>query len=172
TYFAVQTRKAELIEQRLMEIERVKARTKLQETEKHLSGILYERGIDSKGFAMIRSKGDQALFQLNTLQMKHKMGVPDKRPVADFLPTISIKAKDFAAEMTNVNVQQKNLYGEGQIATEHVDNNKAVRKMMIDRGIVPENLPPAEDVKKVERRLASEEKKALENKNNKGKKKK
>ena len=170
-YFAVQTRKAELIEQRLMEIERVKARTKLQEAEKHLSGILYERGIDSKGFAMIRSKGDQALFQLNTLQMKHKMGVPDKRPVADFLPTISIKAKDFAAEMTNVNVQQKNLYGEGQITTEHVDNNKAVRKMMINRGIVPENLPPAEDVKKVERRLASEQKKALENKNNKNKKK-
>ena len=171
TYFAVQTRKAELIEQRLMEIERVKARTKLQEAEKHLSGILYERGIDSKGFAMIRSKGDQALFQLNTLQMKHKMGVPGKRPVADFLPPISIKAKDFAAEMTNVNVQQKNLYGEGQIATEHVDNNKAVRKMMIDRGIVPENLPPAEDVKKIERRLTSEEKKALGNKNNKGKKK-
>jgi DNA-damage-inducible protein D len=172
TYFAVQTRKAELIEKRLMEIERVRARTKLQDTERHLSGILYERGIDSKGFAVIRSKGDQALFRLSTLQMKHKMGTPDNRPVADFLPTINIKAKDFAAEMTNVNVQQKNLYGEGQIATEHVDNNKAVRKMMIDRGIVPENLPPAEDVKKVERRLASEEKKALGNKNNKGKTKK
>lgn len=164
TYFAIQTRKAELIEQRLLEIERVKARTKLHETEKHLSGVLYERGVDNKGFATIRSKGDQALFHLNTAQMKRKMGVPTSRPVADFLPTISIKAKDFAAEMTNVNVQQKDLYGEGQISKEHVENNKAVRQMMIQRGIIPENLPPAEDVKKVERRLANEEKKALINK--------
>ena len=105
TYFAVQTRRAELIEQRLLEAERVKARAKLQETEKKLSGILYERGVNDKGFANIRSKGDQALFHLSTQQMKTKMGVPDNRPVADFLPTISIKAKDFAAEMTNVNVQ-------------------------------------------------------------------
>lgn len=164
TYFAIQTRKTELIEQRLLEIERIKARTKLQETEKHLSGVLYERGIDNKGFATIRSKGDQALFRLNTAQMKRKMGVPVSRPIADFLPTISIKAKDFAAEMTNVNVQQKDLYGEGQISKEHIENNKAVRQIMIQRGIIPENLPPAEDVKKVERRLASEEKKALINK--------
>ena len=164
TYFAIQTRKTELIEQRLLEIERVKARTKLQETEKHLSGVLYERGIDNKGFATIRSKGDQALFRLNTAQMKRKMGVPVSRPIADFLPTISIKAKDFAAEMTNVNVQQKDLYGESQISKEHIENNKAVRQIMIQRGIIPENLPPAEDVKKVERRLASEEKKALINK--------
>ena len=164
TYFAIQTRKTELIEQRLLEIERIKARTKLQVTEKHLSGVLYERGIDNKGFATIRSKGDQALFRLNTAQMKRKMGVPVSRPIADFLPTISIKAKDFAAEMTNVNVQQKDLYGEGQISKEHIENNKAVRQIMIQRGIIPENLPPAEDVKKVERRLASEEKKALINK--------
>lgn len=164
TYFAIQTRKTELIEQRLLEIERIKARTKLQETEKHLSGVLYERGIDNKGFATIRSKGDQALFRLSTAQMKRKMGVPVSRPIADFLPTISIKAKDFAAEMTNVNVQQKDLYGEGQISKEHIENNKAVRQIMIQRGIIPENLPPAEDVKKVERRLASEEKKALINK--------
>ena len=167
TYFAMQTRKAELIEQRLLEIERVKARTKLQETEKHLSGILYERGVDSKGFAVIRSKGDQALFRLSTAQMKKKMGVPTSRPVADFLPTISIKAKDFAAEMTNVNVQQKDLYGEARISNEHIENNKAVRQMMFQRGIIPENLPPAEDVKKVERRLASEEKKALINRHGK-----
>lgn len=126
--------------------------------------MLYERGIDNKGFATIRSKGDQALFHLSTAQMKRKMGVPASRPVADFLPTISIKAKDFAAEMTNVNVQQKDLYGESQISKEHIENNKAVRQMMIKRGITPENLPPAEDVKKVERRLASEEKKALTNK--------
>lgn len=164
TYFAIQTRKAELIEQRLLEIERVRARTKLQETEKHLSGVLYEHGVDSKGFAMIRSKGDQALFHLDTSQMKRKLGVPANRPVADFLPTISIKAKDFAAEMTHVNVQQKALYGESEISREHVDNNAAVRQMMIGRGIVPENLPPAEDVKKVERRLAAEKKKALSNK--------
>lgn len=164
TYFAVQTRRAELIEQRLLEAERVKARAKLQETEKKLSGILYERGINDKGFAVIRSKGDQALFRLSTQQMKTKMGVPDNRPVADFLPTISIKAKDFAAEMTNVNVQSKDLQGDSSITKEHVDNNLAVRNMLLQRGIVPENLPPAEDVKKVERRLKSEEKKALTNK--------
>ena len=164
TYFAIQTRRAELIEQRLLEAERVKARAKLQETEKKLSGILYERGVNDKGFANIRSKGDQALFHLSTQQMKTKMGVPDNRPVADFLPTISIKAKDFAAEMTNVNVQSKDLQGEPAITKEHVDNNQAVRKTLLERGIVPENLPPAEDVKKVERRLKSEEKKALENK--------
>ena len=164
TYFAIQTRKAELIEQRLLEIERVRARTKLQETEKHLSGVLYEHGVDSKGFAMIRSEGDQALFHLDTSQMKRKLGVPANRPVADFLPTISIKAKDFAAEMTHVNVQPKALYGVSEISREHVDNNAAVRQMMIGRGIVPENLPSAEDVKKVERRLAAEKKKALSNK--------
>lgn len=164
TYFAIQTRKAELIEQRLLEIERVRARIKLEETEKHLSGVLYEHGVDSKGFAMIRSKGDQALFHLDTSQMKRKLGVPANRPVADFLPTISIKAKDFAAEMTHVNVQQKALYGESEISREHVDNNAAMRQMMIERGIVPEDLPPAEDVKKVERRLAAEKKKALSNK--------
>ena len=142
----------------------MKARTKLQETEKRLSGILYERGVNDKGFAAIRSKGDQALFRLNTSQLKRKMGVPDSRPVADFLPTISIKAKDFAAEMTSVNIQSKDLQGETSISQEHVDNNLAVRKMLIDRGIVPENLPPAEDVKKVERRVKNDEKKALENK--------
>ena len=161
TYFAVQTRRAEIVEQRLLEVERVKARTKLQETEKKLSGILYERGVNDKSFAIIRSKGDQALFRLNTAMLKRKMGVPDSRPLADFLPTISIKAKDFAAEMTSVNVQSKDLQGERDITAEHEDNNRAVRQMLIQRGIVPENLPPAEDVKKVERRLASDEKKAL-----------
>ena len=161
TYFAVQTRRAELVEQRLLEAERIKARAKLQETEKKLSGVLYERGVNDQGFAIIRSKGDQALFHLTTQQLKRKMGVPNSRPVADFLPTISIKAKDFAAEMTSVNVQTKDLSGEQSIEKEHVDNNLAVRKMLIERGIVPENLPPAEDVKKVERRLKSDEKKAL-----------
>jgi len=164
TYFAVQTRRAELIEQRLLEVERVKARTKLQETEKKLSGILYERGVNDKTFAIIRSKGDQALFRLSTNMMKNRMGVPQSRPLADFLPTISIKAKDFAAEMTSVNVQSKDIHGEASITREHIDNNAAVRKMLTERGIVPEKLPPAEDVKKVERRLASEEKKLLKGK--------
>jgi len=167
TYFAVQTRRAELIEQRLLEVERVKARAKLQETEKKLSGILYERGVNDQTFAVIRSKGDQALFRLSTNMMKRKMGVPQSRPLADFLPTISIKAKDFAAEMTSVNVQAKDLHGEVSITKEHVDNSAAVRKMLTERGIVPENLPAAEDVKKVERRLASEQKKALANKQDK-----
>ena len=164
TYFAVQTRRAELIEQRLLEVERVKARAKLQETERKLSGILYERGVNDKTFAVIRSKGDQALFRLSTNMMKRKLGMPQSRPLADFLPTISIKAKDFAAEMTSVNVQTKDLQGEASITREHVDNNAAVRKMLTERGIIPENLPPAEDVKKVERRLASEQKKMLKNK--------
>ena len=163
TYFAVQTRRAELIEHRLLEVERVKARAKLQETERKLSGILYERGINDQTFAVIRSKGDQALFRLSTNMMKQRLGMPQTRPLADFLPTISIKAKDFAAEMTSVNVQVKDLKGESSITKEHVDNNAAVRQMLIERGIVPENLPPAEDVKKVERRLESEKKKAMEN---------
>ena len=169
TYFAVQTRRAELVEQRLSELERVKARTKLQETERILSGVLYERGINDKSFAIIRSKGDQALFRLKTADLKHRMGIPEKRPLADFLPTISIKAKDFAAEMTSVNVQNKDLRGEGSITREHIDNNAAVRKMLIERGIIPGNLPAAEDVKKVERRLASEQKKALKEKQDKKK---
>ena len=164
TYFAVQTRRAELIEQRLLEVERVKARAKLQETERKLSGIFYERGVNDQTFAVIRSKGDQALFRLSTNMMKRKMGMPQSRPLADFLPTISIKAKDFAAEMTSVNVQTKDLQGETAITKEHIDNNAAVRKMLTERGIIPENLPAAEDVKKVERRLASEEKKMLKNK--------
>lgn len=158
-YFAVQTRIAEIVEQRMLEYERVKAREKLSQTEKQLSGILYERGIDNQGFALIRSKGDQALFRLNTQTLKRKMGVPDSRPVADFLPTISIKAKDLAAEMTGLNVQSKDLQGQSKIEKEHVDNNLAVRNMLTQRGIVPENLPPAEDVKKLQRKLEAEEKK-------------
>ena len=118
TYFAIQTRRAELIEQRLIEVERIKARAKLQETERKLSGIIYERGVNDKSFAIIRSKGDQALFHLNTAMLKRRMGIPEKRPLADFLPTISIKAKDFAAEMTNVNVQTNDLYGENRISPE------------------------------------------------------
>lgn len=160
-YFAVQTRRAEVIEQRLLEFERVKAREKLSQTEKQLSGILYERGVDNVGFGIIRSKGDQALFKLTTVQLKKKMGVPDNRPVADFLPTISIKAKDLAAEMTGLNVQSKDLKGQSRIESEHIANNTAVRNMLTQRGIIPENLPPADDVKKVQRKLDSDDKKVL-----------
>lgn len=160
-YFAVQTRKSEVIEQRLHEYERVKAREKLSHTEKQLSGILFERGVDQVGFGVIRSKGDQALFRLPTIQLKKKMGVPDKRPLADFLPTIGIKAKDLAAEMTGLNVQTKDLTGQDPIEKEHVDNNTAVRKMLVDREIIPENLSASEDTDKVKRRLLGEERRVL-----------
>ena len=171
-YFAVQTRRAEVIEQRLLQFERVKAREKLSHTEKQLSGILFERGVDNQGFAIIRSKGDQALFRLSTQMLKRKMGVPDNRPVADFLPTISIKAKDLAAEMTGLNVQNKDLKGHTPIEREHVENSAAVRKMLIERGIQPENLPPADDIKKIQRKLDSDDKNVLKEVKKLGKKKK
>lgn len=162
TYFAVQTRKQEIIEQRLLDIARVSAREKLTKSEKKLSGILYERGVDDKGFAIIRSKGDHALFGgYTTNDMKHKLGVPANRPLADFLPTLTIKAKDFATELTSHNVQEKELKGEKAITKEHVDNNKAVRDMLSERGVQPEHLPAAEDVQKVKRKLEAEEKKLL-----------
>jgi len=162
TYFAVQTRKQEIIEKRLLDIARVTAREKLSHSEKKLSGIIYERGVDEKGFAIIRSKGDQALFGgLNTRMMKSKLDVPDGRPLADFLPTLTIKAKDFASELTSHNVIEKDLHGHEKISEEHVDNNLAVRKILKERGVQPENLPPAEDVKKIERRLKGAEKKIL-----------
>ncbi len=168
TYFAVQTRKQEIIEQRLLDIDRVTAREKLTKSEKKLSGVLFERGVDSAGFAIIKSKGDQALFGgFSTGDMKRKLGVPETRPLADFLPTLTIKAKDFANELTNHNVVEKDLRGEGSISKEHVDNNLAVRKMLKERGVQPEALPPAEDVKKVNRRIESDGKKI-----NKGQKKK
>jgi DNA-damage-inducible protein D len=161
TYFAVQTRKQEIIEQRLLDVDRVTAREKLTKSEKTLSGILYERGVDSAGFAMIRSKGDQALFGgFSTNDMKKKLGVPASKPLADFLPAITIKAKEFANELTSHNVIEKDLNKQIQISQEHVDNNKAVRDILLQRGVRPEALPPAEDVKKLERRLDSDEKKA------------
>ncbi|MDR1424502.1 MAG: DNA damage-inducible protein D [Azoarcus sp.] len=160
TYFAVQTRKQELIETRIAEWERLQAREKLTLSQKELSGVLYERGIDSQGFGRILSKGDAALFGgFSTQGMKNRLAVPDGRPLADFLPTITIKAKDFANEITNTQVKQQDLRGEPGITQEHVKNNKDVRKLLTDRDIVPENLPAAEDAKKLERRLKSEEKK-------------
>lgn len=160
TYFAVQTRKQEIIEQRLIDVARVTAREKLSRSEKKLSGIIYERGVDDKGFAIIRSQGDKALFGgFTTNDMKRKLQVPDTKPLADFLPTLTIKAKDFAAELTSHNVVEKDLKGQQQISTEHVENNTAVRKMLKERGVQPEKLPASEDIKKVKRRLESEEKK-------------
>jgi DNA-damage-inducible protein D len=160
TYFAVQTRKQEIIEKRLAETERVSARKRLSRSEKELSGIIFERLGDGESFARIRSKGDTALFGGRTTQdMKRRLGVPDTRPLADFLPTITIKAKDFANEITNFNIKQNDMRAETRITGEHVKNNQEVRRLLVDRGIVPETLPPAEDVKKVERRLDTEQKK-------------
>ncbi len=160
TYFAVQTRKQEIIEDRIKLMNRLEAREKLKESEKQLSKNIYERGVDDLGFARIRSKGDSALFGgLNTMQMKAKYGVKENRPLADFLPTLTIAAKNLATEMTNYNVTEKNMYGEESITDEHVDNNLSVRNMLNKRGIKPENLKPAEDLKKLERRVKSESKK-------------
>jgi len=162
TYFAVQTRKQELIEQRLLDVERVTAREKLSKSEKKLSGIIYQRGVDEKGFAILRSKGDQALFGgFSTQDMKKKLAIPDNKALADFLPTLTIKAKDFATELTSHNVLEKDLKGNAPITKEHVENNTAVRKMLEKRGVKPEDLPPAEDVAKVKRRLLTEGKKIL-----------
>ncbi len=163
-YFAVQTRKQELIEERISYIERSVARTKLKESEKRLSQNIYQRGVDDLGFARIRSKGDTALFGgCSTQKMKEKLGIKENRPLADFLPTLTIAAKNLATEMTNYNVEEKDLFGEGDITTEHVQNNSSVRSMLVERGIKPEELPPAEDIKKLERRTTSQDKKLAEN---------
>jgi len=163
TYFAVQTRKAELIEQKLLEAERLSARKKLTSTEKELSSLIYEQTGNDKDFGIIRSKGDQAFFSKNTQAMKSQWNVPDGRPLADFMPTIILKAKDFATEITIFNAKANDMVTERAISAEHVTNNQAVRKTLLERGIRPETLPPAEDIKKVERRLVSDEKKALKN---------
>lgn len=160
TYFAVQTRKQELIEQRLGEVERLGARKKLTLSEKELSGIIFERVGDQYSFGRIRSKGDVALFGGKTTQdMKNRLSVPEGRPLADFLPTITIKAKDFANEITNFNIKKAGLRSEPAISQEHVKNNQDVRDLLMQRGIQPEALPASEDIKKVERRLVSETKK-------------
>jgi DNA-damage-inducible protein D len=163
TYFAVQTRKAELIEQRLLESERVQARQKLTSTEKELSAVIFEQTGGNEDFALIRSKGDHALFGKSTQAMKAQWQVPAARPLADFAPTIILKAKDFATEITIFNARERNLGTEAAISNEHVTNNQAVRQTLIDRGIRPESLSPEEDIKKVERRLTAEEKKSLKN---------
>ena len=159
TYFAIQTRKQEVLEERLALAERMEARAKLAASETELSKLIYERGVDDAGFARIRSKGDAALFGgKTTLQMKRKHGLPEKRPLADFMPTVIIAAKNLATEMTNHNVKTGNLYGEQPITNEHVQNNIAVRGMLAERGIKPEEIPPAEDIKKLERRVKNADK--------------
>lgn len=160
SYFAIQTRKQELIEERIAYIERTEARIRLRESEKRLSQNIYERGVDDAGFGRIRSKGDTALFGgKSTQDMKKKLGVKDNRPLADFLPTLTIAAKNLATEMTNYNVEEKDLQGEESITVEHVQNNSTVRAMLGQRGIKPEDLPVSEDIKKLERRVKSQEKK-------------
>lgn len=160
SYFAVQTRKAEIIEERLNHLSRIETRERLRASEKQLSQNIYERGVDDKGFGRIRSKGDTALFGGHTTEdMKKRLGIKDNRPLADFLPTLTIAAKNLATEMTNYNVEKANLYGEGSITREHIQNNTSVREMLGKRGIKPEELPAAEDIKKLERRVASEQKK-------------
>jgi len=159
TYFAVQTRKFEIIEQRILESERLQVRKKLSETEKELSMVIFEQTGDDRNFAFIRSKGDKALFGKTTQEMKMRWNVENKKPLADFMPTILLKAKDFATEITIFNTKNKNMQTEGAISNEHITNNRGVRKILKSRGIIPENLPPEEDVKKVERRIQSENKK-------------
>lgn len=160
SYFAVQTRKAELIEERLNHMSRLETRERLRASEKQLSQNIYERGVDEKGFGRIRSKGDTALFGGHTTEdMKQRLGIKGTRPLADFLPTLTIAAKNLATEMTNYNVEKADLYGENSITREHIQNNRSVREMLGKRGIKPEELPAAEDIKKLERRVAAEEKK-------------
>jgi DNA-damage-inducible protein D len=161
TYFAIQTRKAELIELRMLELERLNARRKLTATEKELSSVIFEQSGGNQDFALIRSKGDQALFGRSTQAMKAQWKVPDSRPLADFAPTIILKAKDFATEITIFNTRAHQMRTERAISAEHVTNNKAVRSTLLDRGIRPETLAPDEDIKKVERRVASDERKSL-----------
>lgn len=170
SYFAIQTRKQELLEERIQLMERLHAREKLAATETELSKNIYERGVDNSGFARIRSKGDWAMFGgYNTSDMKRKLGIKDKRPLADFLPTITITAKQLATEITNFNVKKNDLKGEGNITSEHIKNNKDVRSLLGKSGIKPEELPAEEDIKKLERRAKSLDKE-IARKNLKGKK--
>ncbi len=166
TYFAVQTRKAEVIEQALLEYERLRARKKLTETEKELSSIIFEQTKGDKTFGIIRSKGDKAFFNRTTSDMKNKWGLKSNKPLADFMPTILLKAKDFATEITIFNAKKEKMDTEQQFSQEHIINNRRVRKTLIDRGIVPEKLEPEEDMKKVERRIKSTQKKVSKIKGN------
>ena len=168
SYFAIQTRKQELIEERIQLVERLQARKKLISSETELSKLIYERGVDDQGFSRIRSKGDQALFGgFTTSMMKKKLSIPKSKPLADFLPTITITAKNLATEITNFNTKKDNLHGEPKITKEHIKNNLRVRDVLVEDNIFPENLPPEEDIKKLERKVKHDEKRiAQESKTN------
>ena len=155
TYFAVQTRKQEVIVQHLADYERLQARSRLTASEKKLSGVIFERGVDHQGFARIKSKGDEALFGgLNTQDMKDKLGVPEKRPLADFLPAVVISAKDLVNQVTSFNVKKNpKLVGEKPITDEHTKNNKNVREMLGKSGVKPEELPPEQDIKRLSAKM-------------------
>lgn len=160
-YFAVQTRRFENLEKRISDSERVLARHKLTETEKELSGVIFRQTGSDKNFGLIRSNGDKALFGFTTNEMKYRLKIPERRALADFQPTIILKAKDFATEITIFNIKVKSLMSEGQISVEHIANNKRVRKTLIERGIKPELLPKEDDIKKVERKIKDDDKKSL-----------
>ena len=163
SYFAIQTRKQEILEKRIELVERLQAREKLIATESELSRTIYEKGVDGQGFGRIRSKGDEALFGgYDTKQMKSKLKIPERRPLADFLPTVTIAAKNFATEITNFNVKQNDLQGEIRITKEQVKNNKEMRRVLANNSIIPENLPPEEDIQKLQKRVKSEERKQIE----------
>ncbi len=162
SYFALQTRKQEVLEERMHLAERLQARAKLSDTEKQLSSTLYQHGVDEKGFAVVRSRGDNALFGgNNTNQMKQRLGVKSKRALADFLPTVTLKAKEFAAAITDFNVRKHGYHGTQRIGDEHVKNNKDVRAVLAKSTIRPENLPAEEDIQKLERHVKSQDKKLL-----------
>lgn len=159
SYFAIQTRKQELVEERIKNLERINARDELRKSEAELSENIFEHGVDRDGFGRIRSKGDKALFGgISTAEMKKRLGVAEHQPLADKLPTVTISAKNFATEITNFNVVDKDLQGEESITSEHTQNNSAVREILLERGITPENLPPEEDIKKIERKVKKDEK--------------
>lgn len=163
SYFAVQTRKQEIVEERIKNLERIQARAELSNSERELSANIFERGVDNEGFGRIRSRGDAALFGgLSTAEMKERLSVPKNRPLADKLPTVTISAKNLATEITNYNVVNKDLTGEKRITIEHVQNNTEVRNLLVSRGIKPENLPAEEDVKKIERKVKADEKHMLD----------
>ncbi len=162
TYFALQTRKQEILEERLELQDRLDARQKLKESETELSKNIYERDVDERGFGRIRSKGDAALFGgHSTSVMKQKLGMPERRPLADFLPTVTIAAKNLATEITNHNVTSHDLHGEHPITSEHIQNNHSVRSMLQERGITPENLPPEVDINKLQRKVEKNEQKMI-----------
>ena len=159
-YFATRTRESEVIGQRVAELQRLSARHLLSETETHFAGLAFERGVDARGFARIQSRGDRALFGgRDTRAMKRQLGIPEKKPLADGLSTLAINAKNLAASMTTYNIEKKDLQGLSQIEVEHVDNNRGVRSVLMERGIKPESLPAEEDTKKIERRVRADEKK-------------